>query len=122
MIDHLANAAKFAERLLDITLKTEMTMPERVQIIVAAAASQRPPDVWKMAGILASERLCNIILQALGAPQFNPSELGTVLAALRFWQDRRTENGDPDIWAIATEAGEPLTNPEIDALCERINR
>ena len=51
-------------------------------------------------------------------------ELGTVLAALRYWQNR-----DP-YWSegllvnsIATDDGsfEPLSAEEIDELCERIN-
>lgn len=48
-----------------------------------------------------------------------PRELATVLAALRYWQDAR--DVPPDIYDIAAEAGEPLADSEIEALCERLN-
>ena len=46
-------------------------------------------------------------------------ELATVLAALRYWQEAR--DVPLGIYVIAAEAGEPLTNAEIDDLCERLN-
>ena len=59
--------------------------------------------------------------------QLNARELGTVLAALRYWQTIQKQGGlcnakneyDP----IASDNGlqEPLTAGEIDDLCERIN-
>lgn len=49
-------------------------------------------------------------------------ELGTVLAALRFWQ-LGSHNAHADIREIATEAGtfEALDGVEIDELCARLN-
>lgn len=51
-------------------------------------------------------------------------ERDTVLAALRYW--RRCEYIREDLaeYDIATDGGtlRPLTNPEIDDLCERLNR
>jgi hypothetical protein len=48
-------------------------------------------------------------------------ELDTVLAALRNWQDENTESLPVVLIENASEHGEPLTNDEIDELCERIN-
>ena len=49
-------------------------------------------------------------------------ELGTVLAALRYWQREGLMNGGHE-QDIATNGGEvePLNADEIDALCERLN-
>lgn len=49
-------------------------------------------------------------------------ELGTVLAALRFWQRKVRLVGEPER-DIATDgdAFPELTAVEIDALCERLN-
>lgn len=58
--------------------------------------------------------------------QLNARELGTVLAALRYWQ-RAIEQGnagqDDEFAPIASDNGlqEPLTAGEIDELCERLN-
>jgi hypothetical protein len=67
----------------------------------------------------------------------SPRELATVLAALRIWQryftadailagdlpNRRTDLRDNMLVSIATDSGKgvPLTNSEIDKLCERLN-
>jgi len=53
-------------------------------------------------------------------PELTPRELATVLAALRHWQHVGMHAAMLD---IATDGGkhEPLTETEIDALCERIN-
>jgi hypothetical protein len=50
-------------------------------------------------------------------------ELATILAALRLWQQDTAHivDGDGSLIAIAEEAGDPLTNQEIDELCERMN-
>lgn len=51
-------------------------------------------------------------------------ELDTILAALRYWQDRNQPNRaerDADREAIATEHGPALDAEEIDSLCERLN-
>jgi hypothetical protein len=52
----------------------------------------------------------------------NDRELGTVLAALRYWQRCGDFAGD-DIQAIATSEGQfdELSGAEIDALCIRLN-
>ena len=44
----------------------------------------------------------------------------TVLAALRYWQEE-PQYVPLGIYHIALEAGEPLTDTEIDDLCERLN-
>ena len=57
-----------------------------------------------------------------------PQELGTILAALRFWQ-RALHTGeliefwDSEIWDIASDGGEfePLNEEQIDVLCEDLN-
>jgi hypothetical protein len=55
-------------------------------------------------------------------------ELGTILAALRYWQRQVTDSGSmPDTLpeaGIATDGNtlEPLWSDEIDGLCNRINR
>ena len=47
-------------------------------------------------------------------------EHATILAALRLWQEA-DEHNRGDLRDIAEEPGVPLSNNEIDALCERIN-
>lgn len=47
-------------------------------------------------------------------------EHATILAALRLWQEA-DEHNRGDLRDIAEAAGVPLSNKEIDALCERIN-
>ena len=53
---------------------------------------------------------------------FNERELATVLAALRLFQRTDSAHSGPEN-DIATNGGEfePLTNAEIDVLCERVN-
>ena len=52
----------------------------------------------------------------------NARELATVLAALRLWQETVNRHEEP-MWEIATDDGmiEPLSDDEIDELCERLN-
>ena len=47
-------------------------------------------------------------------------EHATILAALRLWQEA-DEHNRGDLSDIAEVAGAPLSNKEIDFLCERIN-
>jgi hypothetical protein len=47
-------------------------------------------------------------------------EHATILAALRLWQEADVHNRG-DLRDTAEAAGLPLSNEEIDALCERIN-
>ena len=47
-------------------------------------------------------------------------EHATILAALRLWQEA-DEHNRGDLRDIAEGAGVPLSNKEIDVLCERIN-
>ena len=47
-------------------------------------------------------------------------ENATILAALRLWQEA-DEHNRGDLRDIAEAAGAPLSNEEIDVLCERIN-
>jgi hypothetical protein len=47
-------------------------------------------------------------------------EHATILAALRLWQEA-DEHNRGELRDIAEDAGVPLSNEEIDALCERIN-
>ncbi len=51
-----------------------------------------------------------------------PRELATVLAALRFWQ-ANMEDDEREESTIATDSGllTPLTDNEIDTLCEALN-
>jgi hypothetical protein len=53
---------------------------------------------------------------------FNARETATVLAALRFWQREGAVSGGHEV-EIATDGGRfaPLSNDEIDALCEGTN-
>jgi hypothetical protein len=46
-------------------------------------------------------------------------EHATILAALRLWQEA-DEHNRSDLRDIAEAAGVPLSNREIDALCEQI--
>lgn len=50
-------------------------------------------------------------------------ETNTVLAALRLWQMQRERDLPGGLVEVATNGHtqEPLTDDEIDALCERIN-
>ena len=47
-------------------------------------------------------------------------EHATILAALRLWQEA-DEHNKGDLSDIAEAGGVPLSNEEIDVLCERIN-
>ena len=47
-------------------------------------------------------------------------EHATILAALRLWQEA-DEHNRGDLRDIAEDVGIPLSNEEIDGLCERIN-
>ncbi len=47
-------------------------------------------------------------------------EHATILAALRLWQEA-DEHNKGDLSDIAEAVGVPLSNEEIDVLCERIN-
>ncbi len=47
-------------------------------------------------------------------------ELATILAALRLWQ-QADEHNRGELQDIAGETGVPLSNKEIDTLCQRIN-
>jgi hypothetical protein len=55
--------------------------------------------------------------------EFTPREWDTVLAALRLWQhdSAHIADGDGALADMAQEHGDPLTNEEVDDLCERIN-
>lgn len=52
----------------------------------------------------------------------NNREVAAILAALRLFQKERMRGSDP-MWEIASGCGAftPLSNIEIDALCETIN-
>jgi hypothetical protein len=51
---------------------------------------------------------------------FNQAEVATVLAALRFFQDQRGGFDHPE-WYPQFNDVKPLSNAQIDDLCERIN-
>lgn len=51
-----------------------------------------------------------------------PRQRDTILAALRYWQRELPVVLDPELHAIAGEHGMPLTESEIDELCEAINQ
>jgi hypothetical protein len=48
-------------------------------------------------------------------------ELATVLAALRYWQVAISTNGGPPISEHFFNGLTPLTDDEIDELCDRLN-
>ncbi len=57
--------------------------------------------------------------------QMNTRELATVLAALRYYQQGLNMNGGHppvDVFDIADVGIGPLTDEDIDDLCERLNR
>jgi hypothetical protein len=47
-------------------------------------------------------------------------EHATILAALRLWQEA-DEHNRGDLRDIAESVGVPLSNEEVDVLCDRIN-
>lgn len=51
-----------------------------------------------------------------------PRQRDTILAALRYWQRELPVVLDPELHDIASEHGMPLTETEIDELCEAINQ
>jgi hypothetical protein len=55
--------------------------------------------------------------------EFEKRQTATILAALRYWQSNGIVASRHDHYTIATDDGtlQPLTRPEIDALCEQIN-
>ncbi len=56
-------------------------------------------------------------------PDLDDRELATVLGALRTYQIAMAENLPHNIDDIVSDGGtlKPLTDAEIDALCERLN-
>src|ERR1039457_865017 len=54
---------------------------------------------------------------------FEKRQTATILAALRYWQSNGIVASRHDHYTIATDDGtlQPLTRPEIDAMCEQIN-
>lgn len=48
-------------------------------------------------------------------------ELATVLAALRFWQTSMNQNNGPLLSDHFYNGVTPLTDDEIDELCDRLN-
>lgn len=67
-------------------------------------------------------RRCIVDAMSTKTVAFDRRELATVLAALRFWQRMGILDGGYE-YDIAADIGsfEPLSDREIDALCERIN-
>lgn len=59
----------------------------------------------------------------MGVPNLTDRELGAVLAGLRLWQAWEA-SADESLRDIADGGGAfaPLSDDEIDALCERLNR
>jgi hypothetical protein len=55
--------------------------------------------------------------------RFDKRQTATILAALRYWQSNGIVASRHDHYTIATDDGtlQPLTRPEIDAMCEQIN-
>ncbi len=54
---------------------------------------------------------------------FDKRQTATILAALRYWQSNGIVASRHDHYTIATDDGtlQPLSRPEIDAMCEQIN-
>lgn len=61
----------------------------------------------------------------MAAYEINDRALGTILAALRYWQNRGSKHQPTEeLEDIATNGGKhaPLTVDEIDGLCDALNR
>ena len=53
--------------------------------------------------------------------ELNDQELATVLAALRLFQRHRVEAERSIHFCATRDSPQPLTNEQIDELCERLN-
>jgi ClpP class serine protease len=79
---------------------------------VPGPKSQNPEKVGNTGAASIARRQFKIL--------FTKREHATILAALRLWQEA-DEHNRGDLRDIAEAAGVPLSNQEIDVLCDRIN-
>lgn len=81
----------------------------------SAAEGQDTENARTTGGTLKAQRRFRISL--------TEREHAGVLAALRLWQQdaAHVADGDGSILGIAEETGDPLTDKEVDELCERMN-
>ena len=79
---------------------------------VAEPKAQNPEKVGKTGAASIAPRRFEISV--------TEREHATILAALRLWQEA-DEHNRGDLRDIAEAAGVPLSNKEVDVLCERIN-
>jgi hypothetical protein len=83
---------------------------------------ERTADHWGEAAC--TEQTPCVFCQAIVAMKWelDKREIATILAALRLWQETVNKH-EEEPWKIATDDGqlEPLSDDEIDDLCEKLN-
>ncbi len=106
-------AKAYAERAADRVSDCEKKLARLRED--AGPKKQSAENAGKTEGALKARRRFRI--------SFTEREHASILAALRLWQQDAAHiaDGDGSILEIAEEAGDPLTNKEVDELCERIN-
>ena len=112
-----ARAEQAVDRLSDCErkvarLREELNCAEVPGGTPPGPKSQNAENARKTGGALTAQRRFRI--------SFTDREHATILAALRLWQEA-DEHNRGDLRDIAEAAGVPLSNEEIDVLCERIN-
>lgn len=115
-----AHAEQAADRVSDCEKKVARLREELNAAAVlgrtpSAAERQDTENARTTGGELKAQRRFRISL--------TEREHAAILAALRLWQQdaAHVADGDGSILGIAEEAGDPLTDREVDELCERIN-
>jgi hypothetical protein len=93
-------------------LREEMNCAEVLGGRPPGLRSQNADNARKTGGALMAQKRFRI--------SFTEREHATILAALRLWQEADEYNRG-DLRDIAEAAGVPLSNKEIDVLCERVN-
>jgi len=112
-----ARAEQAVDRLTDCErkvarLREELNCTEVLGRTPPGPKSQNAENARKTGGALMAQKRFRI--------SFTEREHATILAALRLWQEA-DEHNRGDLRDIAEAAGVPLSNKEIDVLCERIN-
>lgn len=109
----------------------QFDLPEggAVALVLAAESSDAPHFFNMLArwdqkgGMLTSFGDWEVGYEMLDAHYLDPRELGTVLAALRVYQDKVASSVSDALEDISTDGGtqEPLSYDEIDDLCDKLN-
>ena len=112
-----ARAEQAADRVSDCErkftrLREELNCAEVQGRTPSGPKRQNAENTREIGGALIAQRRFKI--------SFTKREHATILAALRLWQEA-DEHNRGDLRDIAEGAGVPLSNKEIDVLCERIN-